>query len=432
MSVTTHPTTGPGAMPASGGSGSAGFSAGRPFAVICGGGTGGHVIPAVAIGQALVEAGHPAETVHFVGARRGMERELVPAAGFPITLLPGRGIVRRVSASNLGAIAGLAVAFVQAVVLLARLRPRVVVSVGGFASAPAVFAAWLWRIPLVVAEQNAVPGLVNRLAARVAEAAAVSFPGTPLPRAVLTGNPVRTQMTAVDRRPDARSRARRALGLPDAARVVLVAGGSLGARRLNEAVAGLAEAWASRSDVAVRHVIGARDWEDLPAPAGGSGLVYQRIRFEERMDLCYAAADLAVHRAGASTVAELTAAGMPSILVPLPGAPGDHQTANARRLAEAGAAVVVADAELDTTRLALELDRLLADPLHLQAMGAAAHTLARPRAAAEVAELAERTARAGGDPGRKRRRRSGRRAQTEPAPVEPGVGLPTPGESGRP
>jgi UDP-N-acetylglucosamine--N-acetylmuramyl-(pentapeptide) pyrophosphoryl-undecaprenol N-acetylglucosamine transferase len=394
QSASPTTTGGSGATPERAASGPAQFSADHPFAVISGGGTGGHVVPAVAIGQALVEAGHPAETVHFVGARRGMERDLVPAAGFPITLLPGRGIVRRLSADNIGAIAGLAVAFVQAVVLLARLRPRVVVSVGGFASAPGVFAAWLLRIPLVVAEQNAVPGLANRLAARVARTAAVSFPGTPLPRAVLTGNPVRTEMTAVDRGQAARSRARQALGLPEAARVVLVSGGSLGARRLNTAAAGLVEVWRGRSDVALRHILGARDWDDLPVPdPGEQGPIYQRIRFEDRMDLSYAAADVAVHRAGASTVAELTAAGVPSILVPLPGAPGDHQTANARRLAEAGAAVVVPDAEADTARLASELDRLLGDPDRLQAMGASAHRLARPHAAAEVAAMAERHAR---------------------------------------
>ncbi|MCL2393199.1 MAG: undecaprenyldiphospho-muramoylpentapeptide beta-N-acetylglucosaminyltransferase [Acidimicrobiaceae bacterium] len=399
MTLATCPTTGSGAAPGEGRSGKRSgpgpFEAARPFAVISGGGTGGHVIPAVAIGQAMVEAGHPAETIHFVGARRGMERDLVPAAGFGVTLLPGRGIVRRVSVDNIGAIAGLAVAFVQAVVFLARRRPRVVVSVGGFASAPCVFAAWLLRIPVVVAEQNAVPGLANRLAARVARAAAVSFPGTPLPRAILTGNPVRTEMVAVDRGPVARSSARAALGLPEEARVVLVAGGSLGARRLNTATIGLVGTWTGRADVAVRHILGARDWEDLPDPRSDAGPVYQRIRFEDRMDLCYSAADVAVHRAGASTVAELTAAGVPSILIPLPGAPGDHQTANAARLAEAGAAVVVPDADLDADRLALELDRLLGDEPRLSAMGDAAHALARPRAAAEVAALAERFARPG-------------------------------------
>jgi UDP-N-acetylglucosamine--N-acetylmuramyl-(pentapeptide) pyrophosphoryl-undecaprenol N-acetylglucosamine transferase len=373
-----------------------------PFALIAGGGTGGHVIPAVAIGQALVAAGHPAASIHFVGARRGMERDLVPAAGFSITLLPGRGIARRLTLDNVGAIAGLAAAFAKAVALVRRRRPQVIVSVGGFASAPCVVAAWVWRVPLVVAEQNAVPGLVNRLAARVAKASAVSFPGTPLPRAVLTGNPVRAEMAAVDRSPAGRAAARDALGLRPDDRLVVVAGGSLGARRLNAAAEGLARSWAERGDVAIRHIVGARDFDsvaDAPLPAGGGpeGLIYQRVRFEDHMELCYAAADVAVHRAGASTVAELAAAGVPSVLVPLPGAPGDHQTANARRLADAGAAVLLPDAELDTDRLAEVLDELLGDSLRLQSMAVAARTLARPRAAAEVAALAEHYA--GGVPG---------------------------------
>jgi UDP-N-acetylglucosamine--N-acetylmuramyl-(pentapeptide) pyrophosphoryl-undecaprenol N-acetylglucosamine transferase len=365
-----------------------------PYALITGGGTGGHVIPAIAIGRALVELGHPVDTIRFVGARRGMEADLVPAAGFAITLLPGRGIARRLTLDNVGAVLGLASAFCQAVVLVGRARPRVVVSVGGFASAPCALAAWLWRVPLVVAEQNAVPGLVNRMASRVAVVAAVSFPGTPLPRAVVTGNPVRPEMARVDRGPRARAEARRALGLGPDDRVVMVAGGSLGARRINSAVLDVARRWDGRRGTAIRHVVGARDFAqvsaDAPAPAG---LTYQVVRFEDRMDRCYAAADVAVHRAGASTVAELAAAGMPSILVPLPGAPGDHQTVNAHRLSGAGGAVVVPDGELDGDRLAAELDRLLDDPAALETMGRAARTLARPDAARDVALLAERHAR---------------------------------------
>jgi UDP-N-acetylglucosamine--N-acetylmuramyl-(pentapeptide) pyrophosphoryl-undecaprenol N-acetylglucosamine transferase len=365
-----------------------------PYALITGGGTGGHVIPAIAIGRALVALGHPAQSIKFVGARRGMEADLVPAAGFAITLLPGRGIARRLTLDNLGAVAGLMAAFVRAVVLVGRNRPKVVVSVGGFAAAPCAFAAWAWRVPLVVAEQNAVPGLVNRLAARVAVASAVSFPGTPLPRSVLTGNPVRLELAHVDRSPQARAEARRDLGLEPGDRVVMVAGGSLGARRINAAVLDVARRWAARQGTAIRHVVGARDFSQVSADAPATaGLTYQVIGFEDRMDLCYAAADLAVHRAGASTVAELAAAGVPSILVPLPGAPGDHQTANARRLADVGGAVVVPDGELDGDRLATEIDRLLNDPAALEAMGRAARTLARPDAAADVARLAQEHAR---------------------------------------
>jgi UDP-N-acetylglucosamine--N-acetylmuramyl-(pentapeptide) pyrophosphoryl-undecaprenol N-acetylglucosamine transferase len=189
------------------------------WAVVAGGGTGGHAVPAVAIGRAIIDRGHPQASVHFVGSRRGIERRMVPDAGFEITLLPGRGIVRRLSwsnaRSNVTAVAGLVSAVFRATWLLARLRPAVVVSVGGYASVPCVVAAVILRVPLIVAEQNAVPGLANRVAGRFARACAVSFPGTPLPRAVLTGNPVRPEILAADRSPETprrRSSASRRVG----------------------------------------------------------------------------------------------------------------------------------------------------------------------------------------------------------------------------
>jgi UDP-N-acetylglucosamine--N-acetylmuramyl-(pentapeptide) pyrophosphoryl-undecaprenol N-acetylglucosamine transferase len=364
--------------------------------MIAGGGTGGHVVPAIAIGQALVERGHPPDTIRFLGSSRGLERTMVPEAGFDVTLLPGRGIARRITVDNIGAAAGLLAATGQAVALLGRVRPAVVVAVGGYASVAGALAALVWRIPLVVAEQNAVPGLANRLAGRFAAACAVSFPDTPLPRAVETGNPVRRQILSVDRGQAGRIAARSALGLPPDRFVVGVSGGSLGAQRINQAVLGLAAMWGDRTDVAIRHVIGHRDFAACaaaaPAPVPG-GLIYQQIRFEDHMDLLLSAADVAVQRAGASTVAELTVAGLPAILVPLPGAPGDHQTANAARLAAAGAAVVIPDDELDAARLAAELDRFIGNPGSLLPMSAAARALARPEAAQAVAALAEEHAR---------------------------------------
>ena len=366
------------------------------FAVIAGGGTGGHAVPALAIARALVDRGHPPATIHFVGSARGIERRLVPDAGFSITLLPGRGIARRLTVDNVGAVAGLVSAVFQAVLLLRRLRPAVVVTVGGYASVACAAAAVVLRIPLVVAEQNAAPGLANRLAGRFALACAVSFPGTPLPRAVVTGNPVRPEIVAVDRSTQGRAAAKRSLGIPDGRTVVAVAGGSLGARRINDAALALATLWAHRSDIAIRHVVGDRDFDSVNAVApatGSAGLLYQPIRFENRMDLLLAAADVTVQRAGASTVAELAVTGVPSVLVPLPGAPGDHQTMNARSLAEAGAAVLVPDSELDGERLARELDRLIGDPQLLGSMAAAARRLGRPGAASEVAAIAEKHAR---------------------------------------
>ena len=183
------------------------------WALIVGGGTAGHTLPGIAIGRALVARGHDVGTIHFVGSERGSEVRLVPDAGFTLTALPGRGIQRRLTMANVGALVGLARAFGRALSLVRHRRPSVVVALGGYASVACALAAVLFRIPIVVAEQNAVPGAANRLVARFARAAAVSFPGTDLPRAVVTGNPVRPEILAVDRKRDlAPARAR--LDLP--------------------------------------------------------------------------------------------------------------------------------------------------------------------------------------------------------------------------
>lgn len=364
--------------------------------MIAGGGTGGHVVPAIAIAQALTGRGHRAETIRFVGSSRGLEARMVPAAGFDVTLLPGRGIARRLSWDNVGAVAGLLRAFGRALVLMRRLRPAVAVAVGGYASAAAALAAVVWRVPLVVAEQNAVPGLANRLAGRFAAVCAVSFEGTPLPRAVVTGNPVRPEIVTADVSDRGRAAARAALGLPVDAVVVAVAGGSLGARRINTATVELARRWAGRGGICIHHVVGRRDFAEMAAmcPAAVTGgLDYRQVEFEDRMDLLLAAADVTVQRAGASTVAELTVVGLAAVLVPLPGAPGDHQTHNARRLADAGAAVMVPDAELDADRLERELGRLVEDRADRLRMAEAGRRLGRPDAAERVAALVEQYAR---------------------------------------
>ena len=204
------------------------------WAVIAGGGTAGHVHPGLAVARALVRRGFEPHTIHFVGSARGVERDLVPAAGFDLTLLPGRGIQRRLTRQNLSSAWGLAQAVVQAWSLLRRLRPSVVLGLGGYASVPCALAARLLRIPIVVAEQNAVPGLANRVTSRWARASAVSFAGTPLRRGVLTGNPVRSEIQRVNRE-TGRSAARAALGVEQGRRLVAVVSGSLGAARINRA-----------------------------------------------------------------------------------------------------------------------------------------------------------------------------------------------------
>ena len=180
------------------------------FALIAGGGTGGHVYPALALAQALVARGHAPEELRFVGARRGLEATVVPEAGFAIELLPGRGLQRRLSWENVRTARDTAAAVNQAVRIVRRLRPQVVVGVGGYASFPCVLAARMLRVPTVVHEQNAAPGVVNRLAAGLGARVAISLPGTPLPHAVVTGNPIRAEVAAVAREPELSPRALRA------------------------------------------------------------------------------------------------------------------------------------------------------------------------------------------------------------------------------
>jgi UDP-N-acetylglucosamine--N-acetylmuramyl-(pentapeptide) pyrophosphoryl-undecaprenol N-acetylglucosamine transferase len=371
-------------------------------AVIAGGGTGGHVVPSLQIARALVALGYDAASIELFGSRRGQEATVWPPLEFPFTLLPGRGIRRSLKPSalwaNAGAVLGLIWATLRAAGSFLGRRPRVVVVVGGYAGFPAGFAAVMTRVPLVLVNTDAVPGAVNAVLGRFAAASAVAFPDTDLPRATVTGTPVRPELHDLDRSEAGRSAARAELGLPEQGHTVAAFGGSLGARRVNGAVTDLAGRWHARSGTSIYHVTGRRDYERFapaapePGRAGG-GLYYRVVPYEERMPDLYRAADLCVCRAGAMTVAELLLAGVPALLVPLPGAPRDHQTRNAAVLVAAGAAVLVPDAECDADRLAVEIDKLLDDPDRLTAMGAAARSLGHPDAAARVAELVRSHAR---------------------------------------
>ncbi|HUR49503.1 MAG TPA: UDP-N-acetylglucosamine--N-acetylmuramyl-(pentapeptide) pyrophosphoryl-undecaprenol N-acetylglucosamine transferase [Acidimicrobiales bacterium] len=362
----------------------------RPtWALIAGGGTAGHVVPALSVAQVLVQRGHPADSIHFVGSRRGMEARMVPAAGFGVTLLPGRGLnERKLNLENLRSAASLAAAAAGGLGVVARRRPAVVLSVGGYASLAPGLAAGLTRRPLVLHEQNAMPGAVNRITARFARASAVSLPGTPLPRPVLTGNPIGADFEKMDRSGAGRRAARERLGLPEGKKVLAAWGGSLGARRINLTIKALVEAWAGRDDLAVHHVIGRRDFGSWTAPK--HGLVdYRAVEYEPAMSDVMLAADVAVCRAGGMTVAELAVAGLPAILVPLPIATEDHQMANARALVDAGGALVIRDGELDESSLAGLLAPLLGDDDRRVRMADAAAAMARPDAAQQIAELME-------------------------------------------
>ncbi len=366
--------------------------------LVAGGGTAGHLVPGLAVAAALVTRGTDPASIHFVGSDRGVEAEMVPAAGFTLDELPGRGLPRRPGPAMAKAGWTLVSATRTGAAIVRRRRPEVVVSLGGHAAFACAFGAVVARVPLVLVEQNVRAGAVNRTLARFARASAVSFPGTDLPRAVVTGNPLPRRLVEAARRrrgPDGdaeRHAARATLGLPPERTVVLVTTGSLGSARVNRAVLGLVERWRGRSDVAIRHVTGRRDHQVVLAARpdlAAEDLQPDVVAYADQMPVALAAADVAVTRAGAGTCTELAAFGVPAVMVPLPIATRDHQSANAGVLAAVGGAVVVPDDELDVDRLVAELGPLVDQAPRRRAMAQAMAGQARLDAADRVADLIE-------------------------------------------
>jgi UDP-N-acetylglucosamine--N-acetylmuramyl-(pentapeptide) pyrophosphoryl-undecaprenol N-acetylglucosamine transferase len=367
-------------------------SSNTSFSVVTGGGTSGHVLAALAVADALVARGHERGSVHFVGTTRGVDGRLLPKSGYDHTLLEVVGLQRSMSMRNVMFLPKLARSTFQAIRLIRRLRPRVVVNVGGYASFPATMAAMVCRVPIVVVSYDQRPGLVSRLVARRAKACAVAFEGSTLPRAHLTGAPVRQEVLAIDRGRD-QGQARVELGLPNDRFVLAVVGGSLGAKRLNGVTEELVRTLADRTDLAVYHVVGDRHLaEAAPGRDGSEGIMYRVLGYEDRMPLVYAAADLMMTRAGASTIAELATVGMPAILVPWPGAADDHQVDNARELSDMGAAVLILEADLDAARLIGEITALAADRDKLAAMSAAAAAIGERHRSGALVDLIEEVA----------------------------------------
>lgn len=323
----------------------------RPTAMIMAGGTGGHVFPALATARVLQRRGYD---IVWLGTQRGIEARLVPAAGIPVEWLSVGGLRGKGVTTLLAAPFKLATALLQALRAVRRHKPRVVLGAGGFVSGPGGVAAWLTRTPLVVHEQNAIAGLTNRLLARLADRVLEGFPGSfgKGVKAECVGNPVRKEIA------DVAPPERRYAGREGRARL-LVFGGSQGAARLNAVVpAAIAELpdWL-RPDVL--HQAGVRGAADTAAAYGARGIEADVRAFIDDMASAYGWADLAVCRAGALTIAELTAAGVPAVLVPFPSAVDDHQTRNAQHMVRAGAAVLVAEAGLTPLSLAAKLRELL-------------------------------------------------------------------------
>ncbi|MFV8818257.1 undecaprenyldiphospho-muramoylpentapeptide beta-N-acetylglucosaminyltransferase [Haliea sp. E17] len=357
--------------------------------LIMAGGTGGHVFPALAVASELRQRGY---AVDWVGTRRGLEQRVVPAAGIPLHHLVVRGVRGKGLLDRVLGLCMLGFSSLQALWLVLRLRPAAVVGMGGYVAGPAGLAAWLCRRPLVIHEQNAVAGTTNRLLAPLARRILAGFAGafSDGREVTVVGNPVRSDLLAAAREAGYDYRGQRPLRL-------LVLGGSLGAQPINQVIPPVLRALreSAEADFEVWHQTG-------EAHAGAVAEEYARLKladvrvapFIEDMAAAYAWADLVICRAGALTVAEIAIMGRPAILVPLPHAIDDHQTANARALADCGGALLLRQQEMTVQSLTSALTAYTKYPERLQNMARAAHAAAAPDATLSVVNVVEELAHA--------------------------------------
>lgn len=351
--------------------------------VLAGGGSAGHISPAIALAQALRRT-DPNVGLTFLGTREGLEARLVPEAGFDLEYIPRVPLPRRPTPRLFAVPGRLAAAVRTAASVLDAAEASVVVGFGGYVSMPAYLAARGRGVPSVVHEQNARPGIANRFAARLlTKHVAVSFPGTPLRHAAHVGLPIRREIADVDRAAT-RAEAAAYFGLDPHLPTVLVTGGSQGARRLNVAIAGAADALAS-AGVQVLHAYGGQN-EPPSGVDSGDGPRYVAVPYLDRMDLAYAVADLALVRAGANTVTELAVVGLPAVFVPYQVGNGE-QRFNALPLVEAGGALLVPDDQLTAEWVASQVVSLVTDPQRLSAMSKVARDLVPADADERLAEL---------------------------------------------
>jgi UDP-N-acetylglucosamine--N-acetylmuramyl-(pentapeptide) pyrophosphoryl-undecaprenol N-acetylglucosamine transferase len=353
--------------------------------VIAGGGTGGHLYPGIAIARELVARRRDA-VVTFAGTSRGLESRVVPREGFELDLLRVAGVKGTSMRTALRGVSLLPLSFLDAWRIVTRRRPRLVIGVGGYSSGPVVMVAALRRIPTLLAEQNAVPGLTNRILSRVVSAAAVTFESTLSyfgRRGFVAGNPVRAEFFAAEH-------TGHTAGATETARKarVLVFGGSQGAHAINVAMVEAAPRLAADGGVDLTHQTGERDVELVRGAYRAAGLAARVEPFLFDMHREMTRADVIVSRAGATSIAELTAAGRAAILIPLPTATDDHQRRNAEVLARAGAAEMLEQKDLTGTVIAERLLAIAHDPQRRARIAAAARGLARPDAAKLIVDRA--------------------------------------------
>lgn len=349
--------------------------------LIAGGGTGGHLFPGIALAEEVVTR-HPKNDVVFVGTDRGLEARVVPQNGFVFEAIKSRGLKGVGLVKLVLALLLLPLSFVRALFLLRKYRPDVVVGVGGYSSGPVVLMAWLLRIPTAIQEQNALPGLTNKILGKVVDASFVSFDAAtsffPNRRAHVLGNPIRRGLLENFLRPK----------VAHERFTLLIFGGSLGARGLNtRVVEALPFLQDLRSHLHVIHQTGKNDLESVKKGYADQNFPAEVREFIDDMASAYLGADLVLCRAGATTLAELTVCKKAAILVPFPHATDDHQAVNAQALVDVGAAVMFRESELTGEKLAATIRELKNDPVRLAKMEKAAGALGRPEAAREIADV---------------------------------------------
>ena len=357
--------------------------------VVSGGGTGGHIYPALAIATGLTQR-YPDAEVLYIGTEKGMEAEIVPKEGWTFKGIPASGLQRKLALGNLRALWQGWLGYRQAGRIIRRWRPQAVIGTGGYVSGPVVLAAALSRIPTLIHEQNAYPGVTNRLLSRVAHCVAVTFAGSERyfpgkAKIRLTGLPVRPEFLASERMgvdPDRQG--------SEAEMTILSFGGSRGAKVINEAMLEVIKAYGNRPHINLVHITGAQGYQEFREKAVAEGINLNQMGnitvhpYLYNINEILAKADLVVSRAGAATLAELTALGIPSILIPYPLATENHQEFNARALEKEGAAVVIPDKELTGAYLYRRINRLIEDREKLERMGNASKNMGKIDALEEI------------------------------------------------
>ncbi|MGI8887492.1 MAG: undecaprenyldiphospho-muramoylpentapeptide beta-N-acetylglucosaminyltransferase [Nocardioidaceae bacterium] len=352
--------------------------------LLAGGGTAGHTSPLIATADALRRS-VPDVEICCLGTERGIETRVIPAAGYRLELIPAVPLPRRPSADLLRVPGRLGGAIQATRAVIDTMRPDAVVGFGGYVSMPAYVAARRARVPLIVHEGSALPGIANRFGARVCTRLVfTSFPDTRLPHARHLGLPIRRAISTLDRL-ELRALARNSFGLEQDLATLLVTGGSQGAKRINDAVADAAPALAD-AGIQVLHVTGTRGSALLATGRGDTAPPYVVVPYVDRMELAYAAADVAIGRCGANSVTEMASLGLPAIFVPLPIGNGE-QALNARAVVEAGGAILVGDTDFTSGWVSQQVPALFDDPARLAAMGRASSRLIRRDADAALAAM---------------------------------------------